>query len=171
MTKTWFFLGLGSNLGDRLLNLECALSHISASHRIDILKRSSIYESAPVGPVPQQDFLNMVIQVSTSLSPTQLLRQVKSIEMEVGRKPGVRWGPRLLDVDILFWERGFFQTAEFEIPHVEARNRRFVLLPLAEVAADLVAGPDPATVSELLDRCPDKSLVKLYSPDPDYALN
>ena len=162
MKKSCFFLGLGSNLGDRLFNINTALLAITDSRRIEILQCSSIYETDPVGPVLQQDFLNMVIKISTNLLPPELLNEIKKIESEMGRAPEVRWGPRLIDIDILFWDRGVFRNGRLEIPHPQASNRRFVLLPLSEIAPDFVSHKGGDAVTNLLNECPDSSRVIRY---------
>src|SRR5439155_16936565 len=127
-------LGLGSNLGDRSLNLRIALERL-AGPSLQILRSSSLYETAPVGitPEPVPDYLNLVVEVETKLSPTGLLEHTKRIEQAGGRVSSFRWGPRSIDIDILLCEGVTMDSAELTIPHPRLSERRFVLLPLAEL--------------------------------------
>lgn len=132
-------LGLGSNLGDRAAKLELAVLRLAETANIVAL--SSLYETAPVGP-PQPHFLNAAVRLSTSLSPAQILSWALEIERSAGRERRERWGPRTLDLDLL-WIRGrWVQEAELTIPHPRLHERPFALLPLLEVAPDAA---DPRT--------------------------
>lgn len=129
------YLGLGSNLGDRLANLRlgCRLMEIAG---IGVTRASSLYETEPVGP-PQPDYLNAVCRVETDLAPEALLVVLKKIETEAGRVPGRRWGPRELDLDVLLYRDLTIESEDLTIPHRELLNRPFVLLPLLEIAPAL----------------------------------
>lgn len=142
------YLGLGTNIGDRGANLERAIELLTAGSELTLKARSSIYETMPVGVEGQPKFLNMVIAVETELSPHKLLELGKSVEKAMGRKPGPRWGPRVIDVDLLLYDNVQVQEAELTIPHPRMWQRAFVMVPLAEIAPDLV-GPGGLTVGAL----------------------
>jgi 2-amino-4-hydroxy-6-hydroxymethyldihydropteridine diphosphokinase len=130
------YLGLGTNIGDREKNLIEALKRISAL--CPILDYSSLYNTAPVGYTEQADFLNMVVKIDASgFSPHELLRSVKSIERSMGRKDTVRWGPRVIDIDILYSSDIQWCSEQLSIPHKELLNRLFVLVPLSELTGSL----------------------------------
>jgi GTP cyclohydrolase-4 len=143
------YLGLGSNLGDRQKNLKRALQLLG--QYVVVEKVSSVYETEPVGFAQQPKFLNAVCRVSATLSPERLLMVVKEIEMEMGRKPSFRNAPRPIDVDILFYEDEVVNSSGLQIPHPRLAERAFVLVPLAEIAPDLVHPVYLKTVTELLD--------------------
>lgn len=127
-----FWLGLGSNLGDRERNLAQAAGRLSRTRGIEIRGRSSLYESAPFGP-PQPDYLNAVLEVDCALAPAELLAVCKAVERELGRVPGPRWGPRPIDLDLLLADE-IVAEPELQVPHLELHKRAFALLPLCEVA-------------------------------------
>jgi len=142
------YLGLGSNLGDRKQNLVKALDLLSQHVKIEQI--SSIYETEPVGYKEQPLFLNAVCRVSAGLSPQNLLRLAKRIESELGRTPGFPDAPRHIDIDILFYSDEVVSTKELTIPHPRLVERAFVLVPLAEIAPELVHPGNKKTVKELL---------------------
>jgi len=148
---TTVYIGLGSNLGDRRRNLEAALDALRAHPQIAVTAVSSFLETEPVGGPPGQGkFLNAAAKIETDLSPEALLEELKRVERALGRKPGPRWGPREIDLDILLCGNTILDTEALTIPHPRMRERRFVLEPLAEIAPD---ARDPATgrtVRELL---------------------
>src|SRR4051812_27096476 len=125
------WLGLGANLGDRASNLEAALVRLTAD--CGPLRRSAVYETPPWGDLDQPAFLNQVVQGQTRLALHALLRLVKRVEREVGRVPTRRWGPRVVDVDILAYGDLVAADAEIEVPHARLHERAFVLVPLAEL--------------------------------------
>ncbi|MDR2772534.1 MAG: 2-amino-4-hydroxy-6-hydroxymethyldihydropteridine diphosphokinase [Elusimicrobiota bacterium] len=127
------FLGLGSNIGDRGANLEMALSLLAGFGYIKIEKISSFYETAPIGP-DQRNFYNAVIKCSTQLFPHCLLFVIKNIEQVMGRKKTIRWGSRIIDIDILFFGNESLVSPNLTIAHKEIGNRLFVLIPLSEIA-------------------------------------
>ncbi len=130
------FLGLGSNVGDRLKNIVKAVEYIS--ERCRILKISTVYESEPWGVKEQDRFLNCVVEVKTSLSPFELLKFVKEVEKRVGRKERFRWGPREIDIDILLYGNAVIKTEELTIPHKHMLERDFVVFPLLEIEEDVI---------------------------------
>ena len=132
------YLGLGSNEGDRLGNLRAARDAL-AGHGIEVLKASSVYETAPQGEITDQpDFLNACLRIETALDPEELLRACKEVERELGRAPvGPRHGPRPIDVDVLLLGSLEHHSERLELPHAEVRSRRFVLEPLLELDPEL----------------------------------
>lgn len=143
------FLGLGSNLGAREENLRRAL--LLLSERVEIVKLSSVYESEPVGFKEQPWFLNLVCEIRTRLSPRDLLRFAKEIERKLGRKPSFPNAPRPIDIDILFFGDLVLKTEDLVIPHPRLHERAFVLLPLSEIAPDLVHPELGLKIKELLE--------------------
>lgn len=141
------YLGLGSNMGKRQDNLDRALEYLSQRLRVE--KVSSVYDTEPVGNVEQPRFLNLVCQVSTTLAPMGLLMLVKGIESKLGRVPGERNAPRPIDIDILFYGDQVIETTQLVIPHPKLTERAFVLIPLADIAPDLVHPVSGKTVKEL----------------------
>jgi len=141
------YLGLGSNLGERWGNLERALNFLSQRLRLE--KLSSIYDSEPVGNAQQPRFLNMACQASTTLSPPALLALAKGIEAKMGRTGG-SGAPRLIDIDILFYGDQVIKTPELVVPHPRLTERAFVLVPLVEIAPELVHPVEGKTARELL---------------------
>jgi 2-amino-4-hydroxy-6-hydroxymethyldihydropteridine diphosphokinase len=136
-------LGLGSNIGDAADNIRAALRLLRASDVIEITKVSSIYRTAPWGYKDQAPFANACALARTELGPEKLLAAVKAIEAEMGRTKTVRWGPRLIDIDILFYGGQSLVSDTLVLPHKELFNRAFVLVPLAEIAPHLVLGGRP----------------------------
>ncbi|MFH2038084.1 MAG: 2-amino-4-hydroxy-6-hydroxymethyldihydropteridine diphosphokinase [Chloroflexota bacterium] len=155
------FLALGTNLGDRLVNLETALECMSPG--VIVHKRSSIYETPPWGFTDQPAFLNMVVQAETQFSPWKLLKTIKKLEGGMGRQPTFRNGPRLIDIDILFYDDITSEQPGLVIPHPCIQERAFVLVPLAEIAPDYLHPVLQVTIQDLLTRV--ESLdIKIYLP-------
>jgi 2-amino-4-hydroxy-6-hydroxymethyldihydropteridine diphosphokinase len=161
MKKT-VYLGLGSNLGDRAAHLEQALVILPAAG-VEIVRRSSFYATEPVGFAPQQWFLNCVAEATTELMPRQLLRATQQVESELGRRRMVRDGPRTVDIDILLYGANVVSMPDLEIPHPRLGERRFVLVPLREIAPGLRHPTLRRTIGELLAATADRSEVRHWS--------
>lgn len=142
------FLGLGTNMGDRQQNLADAIDAIAK--KMEILRRSSVYETKAWGYTEQADFLNMVVEAKTELKPLALLNFLKRTESELGRVANFRYGPRVIDIDILFYEDLVRNTPRLQIPHPRLHERTFVLVPMVELAADLTHPILNRSMSELL---------------------
>ena len=127
------YLSIGSNLGDRKKNLSLALGLIKKYGSINLPKLSSFYETSPLGP-KQRKFLNAAVQIKTDLSAIQLLKKLQSIEKRMSRKKTIRWGPRIIDLDIIFYGKKKIRTKDLTIPHPRFHERRFVLEPLKDIA-------------------------------------
>ncbi len=143
------YLGLGSNIGDRQANLEQSLGLLA--EKMDILAVSSIYETPPWGYADQPAFYNQAVKAETCLTPLALLEFIKSTESGMGRKPTFRYGPRCIDVDILFYDDLVIATETLTIPHPQLAERAFVLAPLAEIAPELVHPESGRTITALLE--------------------
>ncbi len=142
------YLALGTNLGDRLANLRAALAALPPS--VVVRQSSPIYETPPWELADQPAFLNMVLRGETDLEPAALLKHLKRLETELGRVAAARWGPRLIDMDILFYNDLILNTPELTIPHPRLHERAFVLVPLADLARDLVHPVLGKSIRELL---------------------
>ena len=158
------YLGLGSNLGDREASLSDAMERLAYPPRLTILRCSSIYETAPWGYTEQPDFLNCVLEVRTRLSPACLLRRAKEVEHEAGRQPGRRYGPRLIDVDILLYGTLTLDLddPDLQIPHPRMDKRAFVLVPLAELAEGLMHPTLHRTIGDLARTVEDQEGVRFW---------
>ena len=129
------YIALGSNLGDKEKNLEAAIGKVA--EKCVVVNRSSIYETAPWGYLEQDSFLNMVLEVRSELAPRELLAFLKKAELDLGRVPNFRNGPRVIDMDILFYGNLCMDEPDLVIPHPRMQERAFVLVPLVEIAPDL----------------------------------
>jgi 2-amino-4-hydroxy-6-hydroxymethyldihydropteridine diphosphokinase len=143
------FIGIGSNLGNRKENCRSALRLISEKAG-SLIKQSSMYETQPWGVEDQPEFINMAVEIETPAEPAVLLSILKGIEQELGRKETSRWGPRPIDLDILFYNDLVIDTPDLRIPHPLMHLREFVLRPLSEIAPDKVHPVLKKTVKELL---------------------
>lgn len=156
------FVGLGSNLGDRVANLREAVRRIGAVMEVE--RVSNLYVAAPLGYVRDDAFINAVVQGTADVKPLEFLRSLKQIERAMGRRIGVEFGPRPIDLDILLFGATQMQSRELTIPHPRLAQRAFVLKPLAELAPNLMHPVLYYTVAQLLQDADDASLVELYRP-------
>jgi 2-amino-4-hydroxy-6-hydroxymethyldihydropteridine diphosphokinase len=143
------FVGIGSNLENRLKNIEDAIENIKLKG-LKILKRSPVYETSPYGLKEQPDFLNCVIEIETTESAQETFNILQQIEKKMGRVKALRWGPRIIDLDILFYDNIILNTPELKIPHPDMQNRFFVLKPFSDIAPFLVHPIFKKTIKELL---------------------
>ena len=148
------FILLGSNLGDRQENLDRARQEISRSIG-EIITTSSIYKTAAWGNMDQPDFYNQVIEIRSNYDPNKLIMGTQFIEIQMGRTKKEKWGPRIIDIDILFYGDSKISNENLTIPHPEISNRRFTLLPLAEVAPGLIHPLLQKSVLQMLADCKD----------------
>lgn len=176
------YLGLGSNLGRREENLAAAMQQLSEAPAlstsndlntctpkaamIKVLRSSGIYETAPWGLGDQPDFLNSVIEVETLLTPAGLLERTKSVEHTLGRQPGVRYGPRLIDIDTLLFGNQVVEQADLQIPHPRLHLRAFALIPLAELVSSLSHPILNLTVGQLVRQVDGRKGVRSWAPPP-----
>ena len=165
MNEVWLLLG--SNLGDRIRNLQESVELINEKAGA-VLQLSSVYETKAWGLKDQPDFLNMVIRIETSLLPEKLLTQIQEIENEIGRIKNVKWGPREIDIDILYFEDLVFNSEELKIPHPGIPNRRFTLVPLLELSPKLIHPKLNLNTDEMLLRSTDESEVNLLIHRNDF---
>lgn len=154
------FLALGSNLGDRLYNLKTAIQQMPP--RVQVIAESPIYETPPWGYLEQPAFLNQVVLGKTRLKPDVLLVYLKQLEIRLGRTPTVRYGPRLIDIDILFYDDLILDKPNLTIPHPHLHERAFVLVPLADIAPEYPHPVSGKTTQQLLAQV-DSSQIRLYA--------
>ena len=149
------FLLTGGNVGNRLENLQQAVE-LLAKYCGRILQRSSVYETEAWGKTDQPNFLNQVLEIETEMKPESLMDEILKIEQLMGRIRNEKYGPRIIDIDILFFNKEIITRPGLVIPHPELQNRRFVLIPLAELAPQFEHPVLKKSISELLKDCPDK---------------
>jgi 2-amino-4-hydroxy-6-hydroxymethyldihydropteridine diphosphokinase len=154
------FIGIGSNLGDRENFLEQAIFELTRLDSTIVKQYSSIYETEPVGIKEQPKFLNMVAELDTALSPAVLLQRLKQIETAIGRTQSQHWGPREIDLDMLYYDNEIFHDDKLHLPHPEIPNRRFILVPMKEIAAEFQDPLRHLKIGELLQLCSDTSAVR-----------
>ena len=163
-TKNIYLL-LGSNMGDRVPLLQQALAEIN-NQVGDVVRVSSIYETAAWGNENQPNFLNQVVQVNTSVSPRALLKKTQAIEQQLGRERHVKWEARLIDIDILFYGDQVIDLPDLQIPHPHLAARNFTLVPLNEIAPTWIHPVTKQTITELLAQTTDPLSVYLYKIEP-----
>ena len=151
MAEHIVYLALGSNLGDRLVNLKQAIA--SLTPQMDVKAKSQVYETPPWGYADQPKFLNQVIKAKTYLDPEPLLKHLKRLELALGRKESFPNGPRLIDIDILFYDDRVLNKPSLVIPHPRLQERGFVLLPLMDIDPDLVHPVNKKSVREMAAVC------------------
>ncbi len=154
------YIGIGSNMEGPLEQCEKAVSLLEASPHLGLTKKSSFYETEPVGPVDQDWFVNAVVEVKTSLNPFHLLHLLNILEQDMGRTREEPWGPRIIDLDLLFYGNSCLNTERLKIPHPEIGNRRFVLEPLAEITSSFIHPQSNKPIGELLADLPDTPVCK-----------
>jgi 2-amino-4-hydroxy-6-hydroxymethyldihydropteridine diphosphokinase len=156
------FIGIGSNLGDRKANYREACERLAAIPKTRIVKASSLYESEPLGDATTW-FVNAVVELETEHTAEQLLKLLQAIETTMGRKrvKGKKYGSRIMDLDVLFFDKDVIAKRTLKVPHPELQNRKFVLIPLSELAPQFIHPRLNLTVSELLASLKDKKRVHL----------
>ncbi len=161
-SETRCFVALGANLNNPRKNIEAAIDALD-TEPTRVEKRAPLYRSKPVGPPGQPDYMNTVVQIRTALHASDLLDRTQQIEQLLGRKPAVRWGPRVVDLDIILYGNDTISTGRLTVPHKELQNRRFVLQPLSDLDPDLVIPGLGCTVLELLAKleCPKSDVQRL----------
>ncbi len=163
MVKT-AFLGLGTNLGDREENLKKAIENISAFAG-EVMSFSQIYETEPWGFRSEDHFFNMVIQIKTSLKPVDLLKHLLKIEIQMGRVRGTeKYSSRIIDIDILLYENEIINKPYLKVPHPMIQERKFVLVPLCDIAPEKIHPVIKKTFAALLKECKDDSKIKRTNP-------
>lgn len=155
------FIGIGSNEGDRLEYISRAVQRLRDCPGVELEQMATIFETEPVGGPPQPDYLNTVVSITTTLNPRQLLERLKTLEQSLGRVPsGPRWGPRVIDLDILLYDDRILNEPDLIIPHPRMHERRFVLQPLAQLAPGLVHPILGKTIADLLKAVSDTFSLK-----------
>ncbi|WP_349358550.1 2-amino-4-hydroxy-6-hydroxymethyldihydropteridine diphosphokinase [Stappia sp.] len=152
-------LGLGSNIGDTRAHLEAALAALGETDGIRVVARSDDYRTPPWGPVPQDDYRNACAVIETTLGPRALLDRCLEVERALGRERDVRWGPRIIDIDVLIYGEARVEEEGLSIPHPRMGERAFVLVPLAEIWPGAPLG-DGRTASEALATCPGQDEIR-----------
>lgn len=156
------YLSLGSNVGAREKHLNDAITLLNQHHDIEVTRVSSIYETDPVGFTEQGEFLNLVLEINTSLSAETLLRQCLQVEKDLGREREFRWGPRIIDLDILLYNQENIETDNLIVPHPRMHERAFVIVPLTELTQTIRHPKLETPMIALLNEIPDKEGVRLW---------
>ncbi|MDL4840509.1 2-amino-4-hydroxy-6-hydroxymethyldihydropteridine diphosphokinase [Aquibacillus rhizosphaerae] len=165
------YIALGSNINPRSAYLNQAIDNLRLSEHIFVISYSPIYETEPVGYLEQENFLNMVIEIETSLEPLDLLNYCKGIEKKIGRKRGVRWGPRVIDLDILLYNQENIRTEQLIVPHPRMHERAFVLIPLKDVNPSLNIPSLNKSVASVLDEVTTQEKKGVYKWYPSNGEN
>lgn len=160
--KNVAYIALGTNIGERYNYLEEAIKYLNGDSHIELISTSSIYETDPVGYTDQDLFLNMVIKVSTSLTAVELLDVCLEIEHKLGRKREVRWGPRIIDLDILLYNQENIETKKLLVPHPRMHERAFVLIPILEISPELKLPGTNQPLKSYLNDIRDKEGVRIW---------
>ena len=155
------FIGLGSNLDNPLSQLQTAINILQESKNISLSKLSSFYQSEPMGPQDQPEYINAVVEIETTLSPEKLLDVLQEIENKQGRVRETRWGARTLDLDILLYGKNKINSERLTIPHSGIRERNFVLYPLRDLVDPDFEIPNLGKLNELLKNCPATGITRL----------
>jgi 2-amino-4-hydroxy-6-hydroxymethyldihydropteridine diphosphokinase len=155
MHKT-VYLSLGSNMGAKVTNIKNAVEAIGAIEGIEVIKTSSLYATEPWGKKDQEGFINAAVEIVTSLTPGQLLERLQEIEIKMGRQRSEKWGPRIIDIDILLFGDEVLESRKLTVPHPHMRNRLFVLIPLEEINSAIRFPDDGMDIKEVLTRVIDR---------------
>ena len=153
------YLGLGSNVGNREKNMVSAIEYLEKAG-VKIMRRSHLYETEPVGFTDQDWFLNMVVEGETEFEPPELAEILSGVEKKVGRTKTFKWGPRVIDIDLLFYGNRLVHSKNLTVPHKHLHERQFVLKPLFELVPRLVHPGLKKTIRQLLNECPDTAIVR-----------
>lgn len=146
------YLALGANIGNRRKNIQSAIAMMHKIKDIRVVRISRLYETEPWGYKDQPKFINAAVKITTSLLPTQLFMVLKGVEKKLGRRPQkIKWGPRIIDIDILLYGSQIIKSGRLQIPHPEMHKRIFVLKPLAEIAPQVIHPKLKKTISEILE--------------------
>lgn len=159
------FIGVGANVGDAAKTCRKAIGLLGELPGVRVLRASSLYRTEPVGPQDQEWFINAVAEIRTSLAPEALLKALKELEQRLGRTPGEKWGPRIIDLDILLYGQEVIREEQLAVPHPEMHRRRFVLVPLCELASYAIHPAFGVSARGLLDRLTDTARVELCGTD------
>jgi 2-amino-4-hydroxy-6-hydroxymethyldihydropteridine diphosphokinase len=155
------YIGIGSNLGNVLENCQYAVENLSQSKGIEITRVSSFYKTEPVGIENQNLFINAVIEIKTALSARNLFQNLQNVEKDMGRRREIKGGPRIIDLDFLFYGQEIIQDADLIVPHPEIQKRRFVLEPLYEIASYFIHPVFGVSIRGLKDRLNDNKIVEM----------
>lgn len=161
------YLSIGSNIGDRITQLHQAVTALRQIVAVTVEAVSGVYETEPVGGVVQDDFLNIAVKLTTSLTPHQLLDELHQIEQMLHRRRLVHWGPRTIDLDIIFFDQLVSDDPVVTLPHPEAHNRLFVLVPIKEISRD--DAPIHQLVNQMIAQTSDQNWVRKYNENEDRA--
>lgn len=154
------YIGIGSNLGTPEKNCIKAIEKISTTKDIKVISTSSFYQTEPIGGIEQAWFVNSAIEIETGLSAENLLSVLLNIELAMGRKRKEKWGPRLIDLDLLLYNNLILENKGLTLPHPEIQNRNFVLIPMSEIAENLIHPVFKKTIKNLLQESSDVTIVK-----------
>ena len=160
--RTTAFIALGSNIGSRFDHLKKAVEKIDQLPETEVVNTSSVYETDPVGYEDQEQFLNMAIQISTGLNPFKLLDACLDIELKLGRKREIHWGPRTIDLDILLYSHENIETEKLIVPHPRMHERAFVLVPLLEIDSSIRLPKMERPLISILEDIPDREGVRIW---------
>lgn len=156
------YISLGTNMGDRYKNLVNAIHYLKVEKEIHLVKCSSIYDTVPVGYTEQDDFLNMVISVRTTLTPNELLEICLRIEKDLGRKREFKWGPRIIDLDILLYNQENIEAENLIVPHPRMQERAFVLAPLLEIDSSIMIPNHDKSIEDYFNMNAEKEGVRIW---------
>ncbi len=156
------FIGLGSNIDDRITYIQTAIEQLS-ENECEVTKVSSIYETLPYGYTEQNNFLNCVVEISTKLSLRDVFNVTKGIEQQIGRKKREKWGPREIDLDILFYNEEIYSDEKLTVPHKDVMNRDFVLVPLCEIAAGFIHPKEKIKICDIALDQSEKNIIRKFN--------